>query len=84
MARWRAAHESVPIERWAVQDWMWQSLTRPVLIPQGSGRWLVEFRSAGRRLGCFTAVEVDGQGLITTFLFLTMKERPREKLCVAG
>jgi hypothetical protein len=69
-------YERVPFERWAVQDWMWQSLKWPVLFPRGSGNWLAEFRFAGRRLGYFTATEVDAKIVVTTFLFLTMERTP--------
>ena len=69
-------YERVPIEPWAVQDYMWQCLRAPVLTPQGAGRWLVEFRLNKWKLGYFTAEEVDGKVLITTFLFLTMSGTP--------
>jgi hypothetical protein len=54
----------------------WMSLERPTLIPHGPKEWLVEFHIGGKRLGYFTAVEMDGRILITTFLFLTMRGTP--------
>ena len=60
--------------------WASCSLANPVLIQQGPKDWLVEFRVKETRLGYFTAVEIDGRILITTFLFLTMRDTPEGKL----
>jgi hypothetical protein len=56
--------------------WAYHCLREPKLIPQGPGNWLVEFRVSGKRLGYFTAVQIEGRILITTFLFLTMRHTP--------
>jgi hypothetical protein len=53
---------------------------RPVVIPQGPKNWLVEFRIKDARLGYFTAVGIDGRTLVTSFLFLTMRDTPEGKL----
>jgi hypothetical protein len=63
-----------------LEAWASYSLTHPVLIPQGPKSWLVEFRVKDARLGYFTAVEVDGRILVTTFLFLTMRDTPEGRL----
>jgi hypothetical protein len=69
-------YNRLPFEPWAVQDFMWQSLREPLLVPAGRGRWLVEYRFFQHRLGYFVAEEVDGRVLIATFLFLTMEGTP--------
>jgi hypothetical protein len=58
-----------------VQDFAWQSLRRPMLIPQRGG-WLVEFNFWQWRLGYFVAEEIDEKILIKSFLFLTMDGTP--------
>jgi hypothetical protein len=55
------------------------SLKNPKLFPTGPKEWLVEFSVIGIRLGYFTAVEIDGRILVTTFLFLTMRNTPEGK-----
>jgi len=59
----------------ALTDWVWQSLREPVLLPQANG-WLVKFRVWQWHLGYFCAEEVDGNILLTTFLFLTNAGTP--------
>jgi hypothetical protein len=75
--------DRVPIPEWrenGLDGWASYSLCVPVLIPQGPKRWLVELRIGKDRLGYFTAVEIDGRILVTTFLFLTMRDTPEGKL----
>ena len=75
--------ERVPValvDTGALESWAIDSLMRPVLIPRGPKNWLVEFRIRDVRLGYFTAVEIDGRILLTTFLFLTMRDTPEGKL----
>ena len=63
-----------------LEAWACYSLKRQVLIPQGPKNWLVEFRIKDARLGYFTAVEIDGRILVTSFLTLTMRDTPEGKL----
>jgi len=57
----------------------YQSLEDPTLVRTGPKEWLVDFRFGDMRLGYFTAVEIEGRILITTFLFLTMRDTPEGK-----
>lgn len=69
-------YKRLPLEPWAVQDFMWQSLRKPRLASPRRGRWLVEYKFFQHRLGYFVAEEVDGCILVATFLFLTMEGTP--------
>jgi hypothetical protein len=75
--------ERVPValvDTGVLEAWASYSLMRPVVSPQGPKNWLVEFRIKDARLGYFTAVEIDGRTLVTSFLFLTMRDTPEGKL----
>jgi hypothetical protein len=75
----RNLRERLPVVGWShglLEFWAYRSLKNPKLVPTGPKEWLVEFHVDGIRLGYFTAVEIDGRILITTFLFLTMRNTP--------
>jgi hypothetical protein len=75
--------ERIPVAGWSpglLDFWAYESLRNPNLVQTGPAEWLVVFHVDGIRLGYFTAVEVDGRILVTTFLFLTMRGTPQGML----
>jgi hypothetical protein len=75
-------HERLPLpDRESLfHQGMVRAFERPVLFPQGSNRYLVEFRMGKDRLGYFVAEVHPGFVLIKSFLFLTMEGTPESKL----
>ena len=59
--------------------WLGRSLQDPVILPPVEGRYLVEFKYAGKTAGYFVAKKADDCIVITTFLFLTMMGTPQAK-----
>ena len=75
-------HERLPLPRCEtlLHRGMVRAFQKPILVPQGPNRYLVELAYGADRLGYFVAEIHPGFVLARTFLFLTMQGTPEAQL----
>jgi hypothetical protein len=73
--------ERITISGPDVEDFLWQSLLEPKLIPgDRSDEYLVEYRLYHHLLGYFPVRRLEDKIIVKTFLFLTMQGTPQQRL----